>query len=127
MNIDIESEVKKLVRKNIMQEINGLGLRAAIRQEIEASGITKENVKELVKQSVDSYVRSANVAELTENYINKLIAEMVKKEINKYIEVSCFGANAPRETLRDAIKQELFRQFRENYSLSVKVDEVKPS
>lgn len=57
----VEQEISKLVRERLMEEINGLGIRAAIREQIEESGITKGKVAELVEQTVDSYVRSVNI------------------------------------------------------------------
>ena len=64
--MNIEEEVRKIVRRTIMEKVNGLGTRAAIRQEIEANGITKGKVNEMVKDTVDSYVRSVNVSKIAE-------------------------------------------------------------
>ena len=64
--MNFEEEARKMVRRAIMEEVNGLCIRAAIRQEIEASGITKGKVNEMVKDAVDSYVRSANVSKTAE-------------------------------------------------------------
>lgn len=50
IKMDLEQEINRIARQKIMQEINGLGIRAAIREEIEKSGITKGKVNELVKK-----------------------------------------------------------------------------
>lgn len=122
--MDIEKEIKVLLRKNIMQEINGLGIRAAIREEIEASGITKGKVNDLVKQAIDSYVRSADIVALVNKYVDKLIQNTVKDTVNKYINGGSYTYfNKPKELLEETIKKELFKQWYNNYSLSVKVEE----
>ena len=119
--MNIEEEVRKIVRRAIMEEVNSLCIRAAIREEIEASGITKGKVNEMVKDTVDSYVRSVNVSQIAEEYIEKLIKQTVRETVNKYL-VGVPYSNKPRELLEEKIKKELFKEWYDNYSLSVKVE-----
>lgn len=120
--MNIEQEVRTLVRRQIMEEVNGLGVRAAIRQEIEASGITKEEVREMVEKAVDSYVRSVNVSQLAETYTDKLIKKAVEETVKKYISGGCTYYGRTKELLEERIKSELFKEWHNNYSLSVKVE-----
>ena len=120
--MDIEKEIKVLLRRNIMNEINGLGIRAAIREEIEASGITKGNVKKLVEKAIDSYVRSADIVAITEKTVNELIQKTVKEEVKKYIDSPCSYVNKPRELLVEHIKKALFKEFYDKYSFTVTVN-----
>ena len=120
--MNIEEEVRKIVRRTIMEEVNGLGTRAAIRQEIEASGITKEKVNEMVKDTVDSYVRSVNVSKIAEEYIAKLVKQTVRETVNKYLNGGPYNySNKPKELLEEQIKKELFNEWHK-YSLSVKIE-----
>lgn len=121
--MNIEEEVRKMVRRAIMEEVNGLCIRAAIRQEIEASGITKGKVNEMVKDAVDSYVRSVNVSKTAEEYTETLVKQTVKETVKKYLNGEPYGHfNKPRELLKEKIKKELFNEWYNNYSLSVKVE-----
>lgn len=123
MNINIEEEVRKIVRRVIMEEVNGLCIRAAIREEIEASGITKPKVNEMVKDAVDSYVRSVNVSQIAEEYTEKLVKQAVRETVNKYLNGGPYSySNKPKELLEEKIKKELFKEWYDNYSLSVKVE-----
>lgn len=116
--MELEQEIKKLVRERIMEEINGLGIRAAIREEIEASGITKGAITELVKDTVDSYVRSTDIVALVDRLINELVKKTVKNAVQKYVS-GYFGD--PSHTLEKIIKDELYAEWRSNYSASVNI------
>lgn len=116
--MELEQEIKKLVRERVMEEINGLGVRAAIREEIEASGVTKDSITELVKSTVDSYVRSTDIVALTDRLINELIRKTVKNTVLKY--VSGYFGN-PTSELEKIIKNELYTEWKNNYSASVTI------
>lgn len=121
--MNIEEEVRKMVRRAIMEEVNGLCTRAAIRQEIEASGITKGKVNEMVRDAVDSYVRSVNVSKIAEEYIEALVKQTVRETVNKYLNGGLYSySNKPKELLEEKIKKELFDEWHNKYSLSVKVE-----
>lgn len=119
--MDIEKEIKTMLRRNIMQEINGLGIRAAIREEIEASGINKGKIKTLVVKAIDSYVRSADVVSLVEKRVDYLVKNTVEETVKKYINGGAYSYNKPKELLEEQIKKQLFKEWWENYSLSVNV------
>ncbi len=121
--MNLEQEVKTLMRRSIMEEINGLGIRAAIRESIEASGISKQEIRKLVEKTVDSYVRSADVVAIAEKYVDTLIKSTVKETVKKYIEGSPYSySNKPREILSETIRKELFKEWNDNYSLTVTVN-----
>lgn len=121
---DINKEVRALVRKCIMEEINGLSVRAALRESIESSGITKEQVRDLINKAIDSYVRSVDIKRIVEEHVDKIIKESVRFATEKYIHGGSYNYfNKPKELLEEQVKKELFKQWYDNYKLSVTVEE----
>lgn len=123
--MNIEQEIRTLLRKQVMEEINGLGIRAAIRQEIEASGITKGKINEMVEKAVDSYVRSVNVPQLAETYLDNFIKETVEETVERYVcgkDRHVYYSYQLKGLLEEKLKRALFEEWCDNYSFSVKVE-----
>lgn len=116
----LEQEISKLVRERLMEEINGLGIRAAIREQIEESGITKGKVAELVEQTVDSYVRSINIEALVDKLINRRVETAVKDAIEKYV-VNRYGSYNGTALLEKIVKDALYEEWRGKYTARVDV------
>jgi tetrahydromethanopterin S-methyltransferase subunit H len=121
--MNFETEVKSLVKQAVMQEINDLGIRATIRERITETGLTKDDINNMVKDTVDSYIKSAlnsqNVESTILHMFNTAIEETVKREIQIVIKGYTFGWGGERkikEALDNAIRAEVNRGFK------VKVD-----
>lgn len=116
--MELEKEIKKLVRERVIEEINGLGIRAAIKEKIEASGVTKGAIKELISSTVDSYVRSVDIVALVDSLITEFVRKSVKDAVQKY--VSGYFGNATT-LLEKLIQDELRKEWNHNYSAKVNI------
>lgn len=121
MNIDLD--LKSQVKAEVAKEIEGLGVRAAVKEKlVEVGQLNKDQIRDLINQTIDSYIRSVNIDEMInkrldkkfDNYIEKRIDECLKK----YIEGGIFSPS-PSKHLRDIILDNLKKQFDENYDLVV--------
>ena len=118
--MEFEKEIKRLVRQSIMNEINGLSLRATIKDiVVSTSEITKEDANKLIKETIDSYVRSVRIAEIVDKLINELVRDTVKSEIKKYI--TGYFSNTPTALLEKVIKDEIMAEWRNNYTAKVSI------
>ena len=93
--MDLQQEINTMVRRAIMEEINNLAIRATIREKIEAAGISDNDIKTMVKETVDSYIRSAmngNVKGQIENIFKQKVTETVEAEIKAVLEELELGA-----------------------------------
>ena len=119
----LEKEINRAVRRAIMEEVNGLGIRAAIREQIEETGVTHGDIKEMIAGIADSYFRSAmngNVEEKIRQIFEEKIKEVVDKEIKKVI--GCFNWNGSDE-VRRAINNEIAKEVRSGFDVSVTVSQ----
>ena len=61
-------DIKKMVKSAIMEEVNNLSVRAAVRDKLEeVSGLSKEDVRKLIMDVADSYIRSINIQAMIDN------------------------------------------------------------
>lgn len=120
--MSFEQEIHSMVRQKIMEEINGLGIRAAIREEIEASGVTKGKIRELVETAVDSYVRSVDVKAIVESLIKEKVGKAVASKLKDY--VTGWSGTSCTSLLQDIIKQELYREWASKYKAKIALEEI---
>ena len=112
--MNIEQTIKTAVRQAIMEEINGLAIRATIREKIEAAGVTDADIRELVKQTADSYFRSAmdgNVEVKIREIFDARVNETVQKEIKAVTGSFWSGRDEIRKALNEAAAQEIKNGF----------------
>ena len=84
--MNLQQEINHMVRQAIMEEINNLAIRATIREKIEAAGVSREDIREMVRETADSYFRSAmdgNVEGKIQDIFDQKVSETVDREIRK--------------------------------------------
>ena len=117
----LENEINRVVRQAIMEEINGLSIRATIREQIEATGVSHGDIKEMIARTADSYFRSAmngNVEEKIRQIFEEKVKEVVDKEIREVI--GSYSWNGSEE-VRKAINNEIAKEVRNGFDVSVTV------
>lgn len=122
--MDIEAEIRNTVRRAIMEEINGLALRATLREKIEAAGVTGEDIKSMMKETADSYFRSAmngNVDAQIQKYFEREVKETVQKEIKAVL--GHFGGWSGRESVRKALDEAVAQEIRNGFDVSVTINQ----
>lgn len=122
--MDFEAEIRNAVRRAIMEEINGLALRATLREKIEAAGVTDEDIKSMMKETADSYFRSAmngNVEAQIQEYFEREVKETVKKEIKDVI--GPYGGLFGRESVRKALDEAVAQEIRKGFDVSVTINQ----
>lgn len=125
--MNFEKELKNRVEHEIMEAINGAGIKAVVREKIvELSEMSKDDMKDLITTCVDSYVRSFDIEKFVSNYIDQLVMCRVKNAVNdsleKYMDSTYFFTNRPNKLLDSLVSEELKKQYEKNYKLKVVVE-----
>ena len=82
--MDMNQELRSLVRQAVMEEINNLGVRAAIKERISDTGLYDEELRQMVKDTIDSHIRS--VLGTNEAQLNAKIEQLLSEKINRIAE-----------------------------------------
>ena len=120
--MDLQQEINRMVRQAIMEEINNLAIRATIREKIEAAGVTGEEIREMIRETADSYFRSAmggNVEDKIREIFDHKTSEVVNKEINKVLG-SMTGWQG-RDSVRNALNKGAADAIRNGFDVSVTI------
>lgn len=120
--MDLQKEINRMVRHAIMEEVNGLAIRATIREKIEAAGVTGEDIREMVRETADSYFRSAmdgHVEDKIRSIFEQKVRETVSREI-KAVTGSMRGWSGSDE-IRKALNEEAARAIRVGFDVAVSV------
>lgn len=120
--MDLQQEINRMVRQAIMEEINNLAIRATIREKIEAAGVSHEDIREMVRDTADSYFRSAmdgNVEGKIQSIFDQKISETVDREITKVI--GSVRGWSGRDEIRKALDNEVQRAIQNGFDVSVKI------
>ena len=120
--MDLQQEINTMVRRAIMEEINNLAVRATIREKIEAAGISDNDIKTMVRETVDSYIRSAmngNVKGQIENIFKQKVTETVEAEIKAVVGRTRTWSGS--DEVRKALNEEIARATRNGFEVSVQI------
>lgn len=122
--MNFEQQLKIKIEQEVMEAINGFGLKAAVREKItEVGEMSKEKMQELIEGCINSYVRSFDIENYVRNRIDllvsKTIKESVEKALERYIQSPYSWSPHSQKLLDNLIEKELRKQFEENYSLKV--------
>ena len=119
--MNLQQEINKAVRQAIMEEVNALGMRAAIREQIEATGVSHDDIKEMIAGIADSYFRSAMNGNVEEK-IRKIFEEKVKEVVDRQIKIVIGNVRWDgSEEVRRAINNEIAKEVRNGFDVSVTV------
>ena len=119
----LEEQIHKLVQQAIMEEINNLGIRATLRQQIVDAGFTKDDIRSMIQDAIDSFCRSALNTNDVEGYVRAAIEKrtndaadtQINKLINQYTSFS--GNNA----IEDALLSSIRRAIQDGFDVSVSI------
>lgn len=120
--MDLQQEIRRMVRQAVMEEINGLAIRATIREKIEAAGVTDGDIREMFQETADSYFRSAmdgHVEEKIRSIFDQKVSETVAKEI-RAVTGSLRGWGGSDE-IRKALNMEVAMAIRNGFDVSVAI------
>lgn len=125
--MNFEKELKNRVEHEIMEAINGAGIKAIVREKIvELGEMSKDDMKNLITTCVDSYVRSFDIEKFVSNYIEQLVMCRVKNAVNdsleKYMDSIYSFSSRPNKLLDSLVSEELKKQYEKNYKLKVVVE-----
>lgn len=120
--MDLEKEINSMVRKAIMEEINNLAIRATMREKIEAAGVSHEDIRNMISETVDSYMRSAmngNVEEKIKQIFEAEISKSVQTEIKRVIGPFCRWDGESK--IIKALDTELNYEIKRGFNLAVSI------
>lgn len=120
----LEEQIRSLVRQAVMEEINNLGIRATVRQQIVDAGFTKDDIKSMIQDAIDSFCRSALNTNDVEGYVRAAIEKRTNdaadKQIEKYInKYSSFSGN---KAIEDALLASIRRSIQNGFDVSVAIN-----
>lgn len=126
--IDFRALAQQEVRAAIMEEVNNLGIRAAVKEKMETVGeLDKDALREIVRDVVDSYVRSVDVEKLIRQIVDGKVAMIVDRKVSAVVEKyldGTFSCYKPTKQLEELILDDLKKQFYANHNLKV-IDTMK--
>ena len=119
----LEEQIHQLVRQAVMEEINNLGIRATLRQQIVDAGFTKDDIRSMIQDAIDSFCRSALNTNDVEGYVKAAIEKRTNdaadKQINKLInQYSSFSGN---KAIEDALLSSIRRAIQDGFDVSVSI------
>lgn len=119
----LEEQIHQLVRQAVMEEINNLGIRATLRQQIADAGFTKDDIRSMIQDAIDSFCRSALNTNDVEGYVRAAIEKRTNdaadKQINKLInQYSSFSGN---KAIEDALLSSIRRAIQDGFDVSVSI------
>ena len=87
--MNFEQEIRTLARRAIMEEINNLGIKALLREQIVDAGFTHDEIRAMIREAIDSFCRSAlntnDVAGFVRGAIENRVNQAADREITKII------------------------------------------
>lgn len=119
--MEIDRLVKDAVEKEVMQAINDLGIKSVMREKVVESDVTKDDVRKMIKDAVDSYVRSVDIKSIVRKEVERLVKESVKEEIKEMFDLRTFDYKA-NSILREEMGKQVVNAFFENFQFSVNVE-----
>lgn len=129
--MNFEQEIRTLARRAIMEEINNLGIKALLREQIVDAGFTHDEIRAMIREAIDSFCRSAlntnDVAGFVRGAIENRVNQAADREITKIIgKYSSWSGN---KAVEDALVAAMRQQTQAGYSVSVtitpKIEEVR--
>lgn len=128
--MNFEQEIRTLARRVIMEEINNLGIKALLRDQIVDAGFSHDEIRSMIREAIDSFCRSAlntnDVAGYVRAAIDNRVNQAADKEINNILgRYSSFSGN---KAVEDALLHAMLRKTQAGYDVSVtitpKIEEV---
>lgn len=118
--MEIDKVVKDAVEKEVMQAINDLGIKSVMRERVIESDVTKDDIRQMIKDTVDSYVRSTDIKSIVSREVERLVKESIKKEIKEMFDLRTFDYKA-NSILRQEMGKQVVNAFFDNFQFSVNV------
>lgn len=121
--MNFEQEIRTLARRAIMEEINNLGIKALLREQIVDAGFSHDEIRSMIREAIDSFCRSAlntnDVAGYVRAAIDNRVNQAADKEINKILgRYSSFSGN---KAVEDALLHAMLRKTQAGYDVSVTI------
>jgi histone H3/H4 len=121
--MNFEQEIRTLARRAIMEEINNLGIKALLREQIVDAGFSHDEIRSMIREAIDSFCRSAlntnDVAGYVRAAIDNRVNQAADKEINKILgRYSSFSGN---KAVEDALLRAMLRKTQAGYDVSVTI------
>lgn len=112
--------IKDNVGKEVMQAINDLGIKSVMREKVVEADISKDDVRKMIAECVDSYVRSVDINAIIRNHVDRLVKDEVKKNIKEMFDLGSWDYKA-NSVLRSAMEKQVVNAFFDNFQFSVNV------
>lgn len=121
--MNFEQEIRTLARRAIMEEINNLGIKALLREQIVDAGFSHDEIRSMIREAIDSFCRSAlntnDVAGYVRAAVDNRVNQAADKEINKILgRYSSFSGN---KAVEDALLHAMLRKTQAGYDVSVTI------
>lgn len=121
--MNFEQEISTLARRAIMEEINNLGIKALLREQIVEAGFSHDEIRTMIREAIDSFCRSAMNTNDVTGYVRTAIESRVNQAADKEITkiIGRYSSWSGNKAVEDALVAAMRRQTQEGYDISVTV------
>lgn len=121
--MNFEQEIRTLARRAIMEEINNLGIKALLREQIVDAGFTHDKISAMIREAIDSFCRSALNTNDVSGYVRAAIDNRVNQAADKEITkvLGRYSTFSGSKAVEDALLAAMRRQTQDGYNVSVQI------
>lgn len=121
--MNFEQEIRTLARRAIMEEINNLGIKALLREQIVDAGFTHDEIRAMIREAIDSFCRSALNTNDVAGYVKSAIDGRVNKAADKEIEriIGRYSSFTGNKAVEDALIAAMRQRTQAGYDISVTI------
>lgn len=121
--MNFEQEIRTLARRAIMEEINNLGIKALLREQIVDAGFTHDEIRVMIREAIDSFCRSALNTNDVGGYVKAAIESRVNTVADKEIEkiIGRYSSWSGNKAVEDALVSAMRSQTQAGYNVSVTI------
>lgn len=120
-----DAMIKQQTEQAVMQAINDLGIRAIMREKVMEAGINKDDIRQMIKDAIDSYVRSVNITAIVAETVNDIIKRAVRDEVKEQFSTGSYTYrpnSVTQKVIEEEVKKALYNDFSFNFSIERKQD-----
>lgn len=119
-NNSFDAMIKQQTEHAVMQAINDLGIRAIMREKVMEAGISKDDIRQMIKDAIDSYVRSVNITSIVAETVNNIIKKAVREEVKEQFSTGSYTYrpnSVTQKVIEEEVKKALYSNFSFNFSI----------
>ena len=121
--MNFEQEIRTLARRAIMEEINNLGIKALLREQIVDAGFSHDEIRSMIREAIDSFCRSALNTNDVEGFVRGAIDNRVNQAADREIAkiIGRYSSWSGNKAVEDALVSAMRQRTQAGYDVSVTI------